>query len=438
MSGEKVREMGERMLGRLNSLVPDGKRVEMKFSNGWLQRFWERRGLRGRVGKSFSSCGIQVESAEALRARIEKYEWRDVFCADEFGHCWDVGLEEAVKGGRGRRMVVYVVCGNVDGSEKCPLMVVGKREGAGVEGVVYEGNGPGRMTVEMWHGWLVRFGEWVKRSGGERRKVLLIVDGWMGHGGILPEVPNVEVRHCADEAMPMARGVVRGMKVRYRKAQVERALDMLDVDEVKEEQFRVGMDVGITTIKDIWERLPGGLILASWRRSGLELGGKDTLGAIWGAEEKLVEGVREGVKELVLGKGSRVNMEKFIEPEGEQGVGAGEFGEEECVQMAYDEVMSEGKREAEKGKKESKGGSGAATSSQNVKNTESDLAGPGTGDKLKAVVLVKHMLQREGGDEILVKKLREMQSNLRKKLAQEKRQSSVAAFLRPHWAEWEG
>lgn len=460
---EGVKGAGERMLKRLNERLPEEKRVEMKFSSGWLQRFQERMGIKGRSlgkkGREESGMGTEI-GIEKLKEIVGGYELPDVFAADEFGHCFNMGPGMLVSGGRGKkkgggimRRLVYLGCVNADGSERAPLFVVGETEfrvdRKVVEewGVWYQSNRRGWLNVEMFHGWLVRFGEWVSKKGGEERKVLLLVDGWNGHGGagLMPAVRNVEVRFLPNEEgnaiKPFENGIVRGMKVRYRKAQVEQAMDMMDIEEEYGggEVFDLDAMTGIWTMKSIWDGLPVELVKASWRKTRL-LGKKEGEDSVIGmreepeSEKRLIELVGESLKEMWT-KGARIDLERFWNPE-EEAVGVEEIREEDCVQMAFDEMMDV--KEGTEGKGGTGGRKGAGKGASGKRKTDKSEGLPSLGEQLKAVVLVKHLLQREAGksgNSVAVKRLKEMQVELRKRVADERRQSGLKGFLRPHWSE---
>lgn len=457
LSWEGVKVAGERMLNRLNERLPEGKRLEMKFSSGWLQRFQERMGIKGRtlVKKGEGEMGSEV-TVESVKEVVAGYELCDIFAADEFGHCFDMGPGIAVSGGRGKKKgkgemkrLVYLGCVSADGGEKAPLYAVGEtgfhvdRKEVEDWGVWYQSNRRGWLSVEMFHGWLVRFGEWIGKESGQDRKVLVIVDGWNGHGGkgLMPEVQNVEVvfldKEGGDAVKPFENGIARGMKVRYRKAQVERAMDMMDIEEEcgGGELFDVDAMTGIQLMKSIWDGLPAELVRGSWRKTGLlekkENGGKVTdVGEEWEHERQLMESIGKSLKEVGT-KGAKIDLERFVSPE-EEVVGVQEFREEDCVQMAFDEMMDVKVKVDEEGR----GGAGKSSGWQTQKDTGEGL--PSLGEQLKAVVLVKHLLQREGGrsgNGAAVKRLKEMQVELRKRVADERKQSGLKGFLRPHWME---
>jgi hypothetical protein len=83
LSGDLVREAGEKILNRLYPGCD-----AFNFSNGWLEAFKKRHGIRSyrRFGESGSvNTDVIADSLPRLRETLDKFEWKDIYNMDETG-----------------------------------------------------------------------------------------------------------------------------------------------------------------------------------------------------------------------------------------------------------------------------------------------------------------------------------------------------------------
>ena len=85
LSGELYKEKGRIFLERL---YPDQDTNTFQFSNGWLNRFKARYGIKERVRHEESgSVNLEIleQSLPAIREVLDQYEWKDIYNMDETG-----------------------------------------------------------------------------------------------------------------------------------------------------------------------------------------------------------------------------------------------------------------------------------------------------------------------------------------------------------------
>ena len=154
---------------------------DFEASPGWLTRFKECHSIvfKNVCGESSSVSSDTVDRwvSDSLPKLMEGYDARDVFNADEMGLFWRMLPDKtmAVKGDKchggkkSKERITLLVGANMDGSEKLPLLVIGKyanpRCFKGVRSlpVGYESNKKAWMNSEL-------FTKWIKKLDGQFSK----------------------------------------------------------------------------------------------------------------------------------------------------------------------------------------------------------------------------------------------------------------------------
>jgi hypothetical protein len=111
---------------------------KFKASNGWLDNFKKRHSIvfktvQGEEG-AVNVGELNNWQTSVLRDELMKYEPKDVFNLDETGLFWKLlpnktmafKGERCTAGKKSRERLTAVVGANMDGSEKLPLLVIGK------------------------------------------------------------------------------------------------------------------------------------------------------------------------------------------------------------------------------------------------------------------------------------------------------------------------
>ena len=132
-----IKEERRRIQEECNARVQSQQQSHLNFSNRWIARFNYRNKLR--PYKCYGESGAADEDAISrelpnLRSLIAGYNPNDVFNADEFGLFYQqppnvtVG-PNPIKGQKNKKTrSTYLVCTNIDGTEKYLPMVIGRSE----------------------------------------------------------------------------------------------------------------------------------------------------------------------------------------------------------------------------------------------------------------------------------------------------------------------
>jgi hypothetical protein len=112
--------------------------IEFRPSTGWIDRFQRRSGLvyRKVCGEANSVNPEEVVASKdtTLLHLMAEYSPKDIFSADEFGLFYNVLPDKtctftgaSCKGIKvNKESITVLVCANLDGTEKLPLLVIGK------------------------------------------------------------------------------------------------------------------------------------------------------------------------------------------------------------------------------------------------------------------------------------------------------------------------
>jgi hypothetical protein len=117
----------------LQELHPDVP--EMAFSQGWLEKFKDRHGIKSfrRFGES-STLDMEAVGAALpnIRVVVDAYAKKDVFNMDETGLCWRLQVDNSLATHQleGRKInkerITLVICTNSDNNEKISLTIINK------------------------------------------------------------------------------------------------------------------------------------------------------------------------------------------------------------------------------------------------------------------------------------------------------------------------
>lgn len=125
------------------------------------------------------------------------------------------------------------------------------------------------------------FIKWIKdvdtKFAKQQRKCIMLVDSVAVHAGFNPqELRNVEVAlvpsGTENNLQPLVAGVVTAFKQRYRRRQIQQALDQLDADADMSTAAKfdsVGVKQAITWCIECWDAVPSAVIVRDWQETGL-------------------------------------------------------------------------------------------------------------------------------------------------------------------------
>lgn len=263
--------------------LPEDKRPS--FSDGWLEKFLDRHGLRTVVmsGESGSADVSAIEAAlPELRAAIKEYAPRDVFNMDETGlfYCLAPDRTIATRQLEGMKKdktrISIALCANSDGTEKDELLFIGhaakprafKKKSGKELGFFYRNNKKAWMTSLVFQEWLQLFDSRMKRL---ERRVLLLLDNAPTHSVRNLALSNVTVRflppNTTSRIQPMDAGIIAAFKKRYRSFHLSHAIDRDAVGE--KDIYKVDILTAMRWCKASWSAVTASTIANCWRHTGL-------------------------------------------------------------------------------------------------------------------------------------------------------------------------
>ncbi|EGZ11465.1 hypothetical protein PHYSODRAFT_521014 [Phytophthora sojae] len=264
--------------------------TQLRLSNGWLQSFKKRNGIRSHT---LHGEGGAVEADEVRDARLELQELvaqftpENVFNFDETALFYPLApnrtLATTYKKKEKQRLTLAFCC-NATGSDKLDPIVIGSaknprcfKKGAAIKGksILYKFSKNAWMTSVIFDEWLHLFN---MRMAAANRKVLLLVDNASCHK-ILRNLTHVTVHflppNMTSAVQPLDAGIIRSFKARYRKYFVRWCLDALEANITRKlnvleaVQFSIDAWAGVTptTITNCWvkTRILGGKMLGRTR-----------------------------------------------------------------------------------------------------------------------------------------------------------------------------
>ncbi|CDO71465.1 hypothetical protein BN946_scf184909.g59 [Trametes cinnabarina] len=260
----------------------------LSLSEGWLEAFKARHGLRG-IKRHGEAGSTELTTVEAERARIQQlirdhgYQPRDIYNMDETGLFYqmppDQGLaDRALSGVKAKKtQLTYAFTCNADSSDKLPPMVIGKykkprpfggKTGAEL-GFDYHHNAKAWMTAVLYQSWIKH---WDTKLVAQHRKILLLQDNFSGH--IVPEglraihVENFEP-NLTPHVQPDDQGIIRCFKAHYRAKYIERAIDRYDSGISPAQIYEIDILTAMRIADAAWRAVNVTTIRHCWRRAGI-------------------------------------------------------------------------------------------------------------------------------------------------------------------------
>jgi hypothetical protein len=239
---------GTILLSKAEELAAGLGYEDWKCSVGWLDRFKKRHNIA-----FHSICGeagdVPIKDCDEwtitkLPLLLKDYAAKDIFNADETGLFWRLLPNktlcmkgETCTGGKlSKERVTVLVAANMDGSEKLPLLVIGKYENprcfknVKTLPVSYVANKKAWMTAALFEDWIKQLD---RKMVLQNRKILLFVDNCPAHPHIvglkavklqfLP--PNTTAR-----LQPCDQGIIWQLKCYYRKKLMQQIINHVDTE----------------------------------------------------------------------------------------------------------------------------------------------------------------------------------------------------------------
>lgn len=256
-------------------------------SSGWLSRWKVRHNVAYR-SISGENADVNKDVYEVWKQRIlqpllSRYDPNNVFNADETGLYWRLLPDKthAFKGEvctgtkKSKERVTVLVCANMMGTEKCPLLTIGKyKQPRCFRGVLllpteYKANPNAWMTSQIFEAWLQKWNSKLARCG---RKIALFVDNCTAH----PRIQNLEFieliflpPNTTSEIQPCDQGIIKTLKTYYRKCMVQSLLRAISSGSTISD-FKITLLDGMQILRRAWESVTAVTIKNCFRKAGFE------------------------------------------------------------------------------------------------------------------------------------------------------------------------
>lgn len=275
VSGDLLKQKAEALAIRLG--VDD-----FKFSDGWMRGFKKRHGLSFKkiCGESgaVDTTVVVAYRKDRLDELLRAYKPDDVFNCDETGLFYKLlpdrtltfAGEQCSGGKHSKDRVTVLVGANMSGSEKLPLLVIGRRnedrlfKGVKTRPVWYKMNKKAWMTRVLFEDYIKRLDRKFER---EQRRVIIFVDNCAAHGAIdnlrairlefLP--PNT-----TSVLQPMDQGIIKNLKVHYR----SRLLSRVVLCHEQGTKYKADLLPALYILADAWKAVKESAIANSFRHAG--------------------------------------------------------------------------------------------------------------------------------------------------------------------------
>ncbi|NXP78090.1 TIGD4 protein, partial [Ramphastos sulfuratus] len=257
---------------------------DFKCSNGWLDRFKSRYGLVFRAQPVETAPSATVDAPtlwyqNVLLYYINDYQLKSVFFVQETGLLYEMlphntfafKGETCSVGNLSKERVTVVTGTNMDGSEKLPLLVIGKNKSShffkDVKSlpVDYEANDTALMTSGVFEQWIHKLDD---RFQAQHRRVVILVDSFSVHTAV-KSLKSVELVFSPSHSSCIAtkQGVIRSLKVKYRHCLIKRFIDCVEGNK----EFTLTLLDAIEMLNLCWRKITPETIVKSLNETGFKL-----------------------------------------------------------------------------------------------------------------------------------------------------------------------
>ncbi|KAK8724785.1 hypothetical protein OTU49_010919 [Cherax quadricarinatus] len=279
--------------------------TDFKATHGWLDRFKKRKNIvfgkasarRKREEEDNSTPELKPGEwqTSVLHQLLLEYDPGDIFAVEEIGILYrtlptvapSLCGERCAGGIRSRLRLTILICGNMTGTEKFPLLVVGKHPKPSsfrhVKSlpVQYVANQKAWMTSDSFGAWLQDVDSWFVQQG---RRVVVIASSLPIHSKPPGGLRSVRLVTAPQGFLgPMRHGVVTTFKRSYRHGILETLVNQLQRDDptnnkrVRRLNTKLTLLTCLHQLASAWQSVTDTVISASFTRAGISRYGA------WGA-----------------------------------------------------------------------------------------------------------------------------------------------------------
>ncbi|NWT58632.1 TIGD4 protein, partial [Erythrocercus mccallii] len=256
---------------------------DFKCSNGWLDRFKSRYGLVLRAQPVEAAATPTVGAPtlwyqHVLLYYLNYYQPKNVFYIQETGLFYQMlphntfafKGETCSLGKQSKESITVVVGTNMDGSEKLPLLIIGKSPHSfkDVESlpVDYEANDRACMTSGLFEQWMHKLDN---RFQAQQRQVVILVDSHPAHTEVknLKSVKLVFFPPDSSSYIAVKERIIRSLKVKYRHCLIKRFVDCVESNN----EFMLTLLDAIEMLNLCWREVTPETIVKSYNGATFKL-----------------------------------------------------------------------------------------------------------------------------------------------------------------------
>lgn len=253
-------------------------------TDGWLDRFKARHNIKFRnicgEKNDVDTCASD-EWIQQIPAITHGYHPRDIFNLDETALFYKLTpsktlafRNENCSGGKlSKERVTLMVGGNCDGSEKLPLLMIGKYKNprcfknVKTFPVLYSSNKNAWTTKYEWENYLKKMD---KIFDQKKRSVLFIADNCSSHSKINLKAIKLVFLPPNSTAItqPMDQGVIKNIKHHYRHFLMKKLLDYVEDGSNNPKQFKINILDAMNMISKAWSKVKYTTIQNCFKKAG--------------------------------------------------------------------------------------------------------------------------------------------------------------------------
>ena len=179
---------------------------------------------------------------EKLALLLQSYSPDDIYNADETGIFFRLLPDKTLElknvdchgGKKNKERLTAMVCANMSGTDKLPLLIIGKPSNPRCFKHVkslpteYDANKKAWMTSDIFKEWVKKLDKKMRKK---KRKIALIIDNCPAH----PKIPGLQAvdlvflpPNITSKTQPMNQGIIQSLKVQYRKRVLIKYINAID------------------------------------------------------------------------------------------------------------------------------------------------------------------------------------------------------------------
>ena len=174
---------------------------------------------------------------------------------------------------RSKERVTVLVCANMDGTEKYPLLTIGKFlkprcfRGITCLPTEYDANHNAWMTSVLFERWLRKWDSNLTLSG---RKIALVIDNCSAHPHV-SDLESIELvflpPNTTSAIQPCDQGVIKTLKTYYRKSMVKSLIAAIS-EGLTIAEFKISLLDALQMIRKAWDSITSSTIANCFRKAG--------------------------------------------------------------------------------------------------------------------------------------------------------------------------